>query len=305
MKRCIVKGNGFKKRVAVRMGRIGVVIPTLNAGSQFHRLMDQIDTQTCSVTRKLVLDSSSDDDTREIARKHGFEVMLIPRNQFNHGGTRNRAFFYLKEQVDILIYITQDVQLADNSSFQRLAEALDGIAEAGAAYGRQLPQVGASPGARLQRLFNYPAEGFIKSFADKDRLGIKTAFLSNSFAAYRCSALVSIGGFSEVVACEDMCAGAKMLMKGYSIVYEPTARVYHSHEYNWRENFNRYYDTGAFHKQQPWIDQTFGSSEKEGIRMLQYQLKVAHQLGGWAVVIGLLWDNCIRYAAYRCGKLFG
>lgn len=287
------------------MSKIGIVIPTLNAGGQFHKLMEQIDSQTCHIAHKLVIDSSSTDETRLIAEQHGFAVVVIPEEEFNHGKTRNQAFSYMKDRVDILIYITQDVLFVDDFSLQYLVESLERHQQAGAAYGRQLPQPGASPGAQLQRMFNYPADGCVKSFEDRSRKGIKTAFLSNSFAAYQCSVLEAIGGFTEVVACEDMYAGAKMLLQGYTIVYEPAARVYHSHEYGWRENFNRYYDTGVFHKMQPWIRQTFGENEREGMRMVRYQMKEAHRLGGWKVAAGLLWDNCIRYAAYCCGRLFG
>ena len=89
------------------MSRIGVVIPTLNAGSQFHKLLEQIDSQTCPLACKLILDSSSTDDTREVAAQHGFEVMLIRRKDFNHGQTRALAFSYLNEQVDFLIVTAQ------------------------------------------------------------------------------------------------------------------------------------------------------------------------------------------------------
>ena len=287
------------------MSRIGVVIPTLNAGSQFHKLLEQIDSQTCPLACKLILDSSSTDDTREVAAQHGFEVMLIRRKDFNHGQTRALAFSHLNGQVDLLIYITQDILLAGTESFQYLADALDNNMDAGAAYGRQLPHLGASPSAQLQRMFNYPEDKCIKSFADRERLGIKTAFLSDSFAAYRCSALESVGSFPRVIACEDMYVGAKMLLQGYKIVYEPLARVYHSHDYTWKENFQRYYDTGVFHKQESWINATFGGNEKEGIRMLQYQLKAAYMMGGWKLVLESFGDNCVRYLAYRCGKLWG
>ena len=33
--------------------------------------------------------------------------------------------------------------------------------------------------------------------------------------------------------------------------------------------------------------------------------EAAHRLGGWRVVVALLWDSCVRYAAYCCGKIFG
>ena len=65
--------------------------------------------------------------------------------------------------------------------------------------------------------------------ADREALGIKTAFLSDSFAAYRCDALADVGGFPDVPACEDMYVGAKLLQAGYTIVYAAEAQVYHSH----------------------------------------------------------------------------
>ena len=143
------------------MSRIGIVIPTLNAGGQFHKLMEQMDRQTCPFVRRLVIDSSSADDTQEIARTHGFEVLEIPRSEFNHGGTRQRAFVYLQDDVDILIYLTQDVLLADSDCLQLLAAALEREPQAGAVYGRQLPHMGASPGACIQRLFNYPEHSMV------------------------------------------------------------------------------------------------------------------------------------------------
>lgn len=287
------------------MSRVGIVIPTWNAGRQFHRLMEQLDTQSCPLARRLVIDSSSVDGTQELSRAHGFEVLAISRDEFNHGKTRQQAFAYLQDEVDIIIYLTQDVLLTDADSLQYLVTALEQDPQAGAVYGRQLPHSGASAGARLQRAFNYPEHSVKKTFADRARMGIKTAFLSDSFAAYRCAALDAVGGFPEVAACEDMYVGAKMLMAGYTLLYEAEARVYHSHEYSWRENFHRYYVTGVFHKQQSWIRQVFGGSEGEGLRLLRYQLREARRLGGWLTAVGLLWDNGIRYAAYCLGKWFG
>jgi len=50
--------------------------------------------------------------------------------------------------------------------------------------------------------------------------GIKTAFLSNSFSAYRKKALQEIGWFKDnLILGEDTYAGAKLLLKGYKIAY--------------------------------------------------------------------------------------
>ncbi|BBI49658.1 hypothetical protein HORIV_20790 [Vreelandella olivaria] len=66
------------------------------------------------------------------------------------------------------------------------------------AFGRQLPHPDASPIAAHARYFNYPDESRVVATADIPRLGIKTAFLSNSFAAYRREALSARAGFPKV-----------------------------------------------------------------------------------------------------------
>lgn len=287
------------------MYRVGVVIPTLNAGPDFQDLLEQIGQQDCPLVRRLVIDSGSEDTTPSQARQYGFEVLSIERRQFNHGGTRQMAFERMKNDVDLVFFITQDIRLYDKDSFSHLVEAF-GNPEIGAAYGRQLPFPGASVSASLLRQFNYPAESCVKSLEDRKSLGIKTAFLSDSFAAYRCDALAAVGGFPQkVVVCEDMYVAAKLLLAGYKIAYAAEARVYHSHEYGWKENFWRYYLTGVFHKQEAWIADTFGASEKEGLWLLRYQLQKAYEAGGWQSIGAMLLDDVVKYAAFRWGKIRG
>ena len=56
----------------------GLIIPTLNAGSQFQTLLEQIAAQTLS-TKKLIVDSESSDNTTQLAKNFGVEVLTIPR----------------------------------------------------------------------------------------------------------------------------------------------------------------------------------------------------------------------------------
>jgi len=290
------------QREAVKQ-RIGLVILTLNAGAGFTRLLQACRQQHCRLARCLVVDSASEDDTAAKARAAGFEVWEIARKEFNHGGTRQQALEHLCADTDIVIFLTQDVQLYDAESFCHLTAAFEDSTVA-AAYGRQLPFPGASLDARLSREFNYPAESRIKAWKDRDQLGIKTAFLSDSFAAYRVRALQRVGGFPrQVNVCEDMYAAAKLLMVGCRIAYVAEAKVYHSHSYTWRENFSRYYQTGVFQKRENWIVKAFGQSEGEGRRLLQYQLQRAWKETGMQGTAKLLADTVIKYAAFRLGKL--
>jgi len=76
---------------------------------------------------------------------------------------------------------------------------------------------------------------------------------------------------------EDMWVAAKMLMAGFKVAYAAEALVYHSHNYRFQEEFQRYFDTGVFHVQAPWLIETFGSVKSEGFKMLKAQLLLAEE----------------------------
>ena len=83
---------------------------------------------------------------------------------------------------------------------------------------------------------------------------MKTAFNSNSFAAYRRKALKDVGGFPiNTILSEDMYVTAKMLLKNWSVAYCADAKVYHSHNYTIWQEFKRYFDIGVFHAKEAWI----------------------------------------------------
>ena len=191
----------------------GLIIPTLNAGEQFRKLLVGLAAQTLP-TKKLIVDSESTDATIELAKNFGLEVLTIPRRTFNHGATRQLALERLLP-LDVVIFLTQDVLLRDEQSLAKLVKIFGEDKSVGMSYGRQLPHVNATNEAKFLRAFNYPPENQLRSFDDRKRFGIKTAFASNSFAAYRVEALQSVGGFpSNVPLSEDMYVAAKNVRCG-------------------------------------------------------------------------------------------
>ena len=194
----------------------GLIIPTLNASGQFKKLLEQIAAQSLP-TEKLIVDSQSTDGTAELAKKFGMETLTIERRNFNHGATRQFALEHLlkKFPLDVIIFLTQDVLLHDKQSLAKLVKIFGEDKSVGLSYGRQLPHENATNEAKFLRAFNYPPESQLRSFDDRKTFGLKTAFASNSFAAYRVTALQSVGGFpSNVPLCEDMYVAAKMLRGG-------------------------------------------------------------------------------------------
>ena len=278
-----------------------MIIPTLNAGEQFQTLLTQLATQSLP-TRKLIVDSESTDGTAQLAKSFGLEVLTIPRKTFNHGATRQLALEKLLP-LDVIIFLTQDVLLHDGESLARLVEVFSDDSTVGMSYGRQLPHADATNEAAILRAFNYPAESQLRSFDDRKIYGLKTAFASNSFAAYRVSALQRVGGFpSNVPLCEDMYVAAKMLLDGWKIFYAASAQVYHSHNYTAVQEFRRYVQIGKFHAQESWIRETFGSAEGAGKKFVLMKLSMLAKKNPLDCV-GAIFRDAAKFLGYRIGRL--
>ena len=120
---------------------------------------------------------------------------------------------------EIVVYLTQDAVLATRVSLDLLLSAFSDEHVA-AAYGRQLPRPGAGPIEAHARLFNYPAQSEVRDYESRHKLGIKAAFLSNSYSAYRTRALREVGGFpSDAIMAEDAIVAGKMLLAGWKTAY--------------------------------------------------------------------------------------
>jgi len=254
------------------MSKVGLIVPTLNAGRLWESWLEAFEQQTRKPDCLLLIDSSSGDDTAALARAHGFEVQVIARSAFNHGGTRQLGVDMLPA-MDIIVFLTQDALLAGPDAIERLLAAFTDD-RVGAAYGRQLPHRNAGPIAAHARLFNYPAESQLRCLADRARFGIKTVFISNSFAAYRRSALMQVGGFPvDTIMNEDTYVAGKMLVSGWKIAYCADAQVFHSHDYGFLDEFKRYFDIGVFHTHTSWLQQTFGGASGEGLRFVISEMR--------------------------------
>ena len=172
--------------------------------------------------RVLVVNSSSDDGTVELACRMGAETLVIPRRQFNHGLTRELARRHLA--TPIVVMLTPDAYARDIDFLDRLTLPIR-LGRAAVAYGRQVPRDGAGLLERFGRAFNYPAEHQLRSLADWPAHGNYTHFCSNACAAWSNAALDSIGGFRATLVSEETIAVAELLARGQRIAYVADAVV--------------------------------------------------------------------------------
>ncbi len=276
-----------------------VVVPTYNPGQQnWAQWLQALQFQKRQPARVVVVDSGSTDgslaltkqavqeaaarqtpqtpETQTTSKASAFTLLHIKAAQFDHGGTRQWALnqaLQAHPQIapSVVVFMTQDAILAQPDALENLLTAFQN-ANVAAVYGRQLPKPHADWLEAHTRHFNYPAHSRTVTLQDKDSLGIKACFFSNAFGAYRLKALQALGGLPAGLPLgEDTFTAGKLLLSGQSLQYQADAAVYHSHQYNGLQDFQRMFDTGVFHAQNRWLLQSFGRAEGEGWRLMRHQ----------------------------------
>jgi rhamnosyltransferase len=281
--------------------KVAVIIPTLNAEKHLAAQLPALARQCLPPSAFLIVDSSSRDATREIYREFGAGVVQIDQASFNHGGTRRYAAS-LRPDAELVIMMTQDAIPASPDSFAKLLAAFADD-EVGLAYGRQLPRPRSRAIERHARIVNYPEESATRVLADRKRLGVKTTFCSDSFAAYRRAALEQVGSFPEdALFAEDQVVAGRMLLNGWRIAYQAEATVIHSHEYSIGQDFTRYFDAGVFHSRNPWLIESFGRAEGEGLRFVKSELRYLAKEEPQSIPSALA-RTLAKYLGYRIGQM--
>jgi rhamnosyltransferase len=278
---------------------VAIVVPALNAANEWQHFAPAL-LACVQPSQVLIIDSSSDDGTADLARAIGFRVHPISRAEFNHGGTRQLAVELLPK-AELLIFLTQDAVLAEPDALRALLSSLSDPNVA-AAFGRQLPRPGAGPIEAHARLFNYPAQSSVRTLESREAVGFKAIFFSNSFAAFRREALMAVGGFpTDVIFGEDTITVANLLLAGWKIAYVAEARVYHSHSYTWRQDFQRYFDIGVLHSREDWLLREFGQTSGEGRRFVVSELAHLWHRSWWLIPSALV-RTALKLLGYRLGR---
>ncbi|HVW81507.1 MAG TPA: glycosyltransferase [Mycobacteriales bacterium] len=255
-----------------------VCIPTLNPGRWVEQLSAALSTLDPAPAEIVVIDSASDDGSVDRLAQAGARIERISRSEFDHGGTRNRVLDL--SDADHLVFLTQDAIPVGPDAVAKLVAALVADARAGMAFGRQLPNPAASAATRAHRAMLYPETSSTVRPSDAETLGIRASFASNSFSAYRRTALEAIGRFpSRIVSHEDRWAAGMMLRHGWSVAYVADAQVVHSHEYTLGQTIRRYFDAGVFESTNQWHRETFGRPHGYGRQLVARQLAAAREDG--------------------------
>ncbi len=280
-----------------------IVVPVRNGGHRWVEAAAALRQAVPDPSMVAVVDSSSTDGSERVARDNLFRVHRISVESFNHGRTRQEAVDRFAAGRRFVVFLTQDAVLEGRPSLISLLGSFSDDS-VGAAYGRQRPHRDARPFGAHATVFNYPATSDTRTLADAARLGIRTAFFSNSFAAYRMSALRVCGGFPHhLILGEDACLAMRMLVEGWRVRYCAEACVRHSHDYTILQDLQRYFDIGVMHAQIPELIDRFGAAEGEGVRFLVSEFRYIRSVAPLLLPQVLL-RNAAKYVGYRLGRGF-
>ena len=283
--------------------QISIIVPIRNGGARWKEAARALQAFAPDPLRVVVIDSSSNDGSDVVAKDCGFKTARIDPSTFNHGATRQWAIERFCSDAEFVIFLTHDAVIDGSASIPNLIAAFEDP-DVGASYGRQLPHPGAGQFEAHMALFNYSSSSRTQSLSNAESLGIKTAYLSNSFAAYRLSVLQECGGFpSHLILGEDACMAVRMLLAGWKIRYCAEAQVRHSHAYTVRQEVQRYFDFGVMHEQLPELMRYFGAAEGEGTRFVASELRYFFANAPWRLPLVLV-RNAARYLGYRMGRVF-
>lgn len=280
--------------------KVSVIIPTLNAGKEIENLLHALLKQTVKADEIIVVDSSSDDDTKKICNKYSeVQFQIIDRRKFDHGETRAIAFS--KSTSEFVLFFTQDAMPADERYIENLLKPFQDEKVAMVS-GRQCAKNDANEIEKLTRTFNYPAISNIRTKADVSRLGIKTFFVSDVCSAYRRTAYDDIGGFDyPIITNEDMIIASKFIYAGYKVAYAAEAKVVHSHDYNLKQQFMRNFDIGVCLK---IYENDFSNIDisGEGIKMVKWVISELLRKGKFGSAIYYVFECASKLAGNKLGK---
>ena len=190
----------------------------------------------------LLIDSGSTDGTWETAHAFPVHTYRIPPPDFNHGETRNLGARLASTSSSYLVYLTQDATPLENW-LDNLVHPLRADKQVAGAFSRHVPRATCSPSmARLmctEWVQTGTPERVVKRLTTLDeyeRNQAYFAYFSNTSSAIRRSVWEE-HPFRPLEFAEDSEWADRVLRAGYDLIYEPSSRVLHSHDYSLWQQF--------------------------------------------------------------------
>ena len=281
--------------------KIDVLIPVYKPDKSFDTVISRLLNQKIKVN-KIIIINTVDHKSGELKNIWNSDKILIKniqKSEFNHGLTRNYGMTL--SDADYVMCMTQDAIPADRHLIDQLIKVFENE-DVIVAYAKQIPRKDSKYVERYTRAFNYPDEDIVKTRDSIDTMGIKAIFCSDVCAMYDRNKYFEIGGFRKADFNEDMLFAYDAITSGKKVYYASKARVIHSHNYSYRQQFFRNIEIG---KSQKEFQDVFGSlkSENEGIRMVKNGIKYFIKNKKAYLIPDFILYSGFKFAGFKIGKM--
>ncbi|MFZ1568894.1 MAG: glycosyltransferase [Thiolinea sp.] len=270
--------------------KASIVIPTLNGGDLLIKVVDRIlEQQTSWPFELLIIDSGSTDGSIERLSNKNLRIHTIPKAEFSHGGTRNLGVELTSGEY--VAFLTQDALPVDPFWLFHLVSALEHDLDTAGAFGKHLayPQASAFVQRDLEAHFNGLAKQplYLDKHTDSERFESGDAgwrqvlhFYSDNNSCLRRSVWQQIP-YPVIEYGEDQVWADLIIKAGYKKAYALNATVYHSHDYDERETFERsQIEANFFYKQFGYVLLAGQTAYRKTLQALNKQDSLYAELNG-------------------------
>lgn len=234
---------------------ISIILLTKNGERYIKEVLEAIFSQASAYAHEMILiDSGSTDRTWETVNSFPIHAHRIPAQEFNHGETRNLGARLASPSSSYLIYLTQDATPLEDW-LDNLIHPLRADKQTAGAFSRHVPRPTCSPSMARLMCTEWEQAGtperVVKRLTDLDEYQKNQAYFayfSNTSSAIRRSVWEE-HPFRSVEFAEDSEWADRVLRAGYTLVYEPSSRVLHSHDYSLWQQFSQNVDHALAMKQ--------------------------------------------------------
>jgi rhamnosyltransferase len=233
------------------MMKASIVIPCYNGGQILHKCIETCLSQDVNFDYEIVvIDSSSSDGSREYLLEKSkanprLRVYVIKKSDFGHGKTRNLGASYSRGE--LICFITQDAVPADQYWLLNMVKSMDKHPAAAGAFGRHRAHANHSAYTdhQLDMHFTsfgpgtvaYKAENLERYETDRGYRQ-RLHYYSDNNSCMRRSVWLK-QPYDDVPFGEDQLWADKIIRQGYTKLYVDDSVVFHSHDFNIKESYQR------------------------------------------------------------------
>lgn len=210
------------------MPKISIIIRTKNEERWIHHCLQMVFEQNFKDFEVILVDNRSHDHTIEIAKRFPI-AQIINVDHFRPGFAINEGIRASSGQYIVCLSAHCVPKSKDWLSSLLANFDKDSLNIAGV-YGRQLPVSFTSP---------LDKRDLLTVFGQDRRIQIKDYFFHNANSIFPRSVWNEIPFDEEVTNIEDRVWGKEVIKRGYQIVYDPEASVYHHHGLHHSNNIER------------------------------------------------------------------